>query len=326
MSHYSNIYFYGGGAWGQALAISLASIGHGSTLIVSEKSREQEINNHISKRFPEIRLSQLIKASAKNREGLGQSDLIFITTESKRVIKSIKEIVSFNNKANIVITSKGFADNLGKLFNEIIKEQFPSIRLSVLTGPTFADEIAKNQPAAAIVASEDLKNARSICQLFHNSNLRLYPSNDIKGASIAGAVKNIIAIGAGIIHGLGLGDNAKAALITRGISETSSLIKKLGGNPQTAFGLAGIGDMSLTCSGPHSRNMSYGIEITKNINSKPRNLVEGLNAIEATMNLSKIFNLELPIIFAISRFINKEANIDETIRELFSRPIKNEFE
>tara|TARA_E500000081_G_scaffold58365_1_gene61067 strand:+ start:3045 stop:4025 length:981 start_codon:yes stop_codon:yes gene_type:complete len=326
MSLYSNIYFYGGGAWGQALAISLASIDHSSTLIVSDKSREQEINNHISKRFPGIQLSNLITASAENREKLALSDLIFITTESKRVIKSIKEIVSFNDKANIVITSKGFADNSGTLFNQIIKEQFPSIKLSVLTGPTFADEIAKNQPAAAIVASEDLTNAKSICQLFHNSNLRLYPSNDIKGASIAGAVKNIIAIGAGIIHGLGLGDNAKAALITRGISETSSLIEKLGGNPQTAFGLAGIGDMSLTCSGPHSRNMSYGIEITKDINSKPRSLVEGLNAIEATINLSKKFDLDLPIVFAISKYINKEANIEETIRKLFSRPIKNEFE
>lgn len=326
MSLYSNIYFYGGGAWGQALAISLASIDHSSTLIVSDKSREQEINNHISKRFPEIQLSNLITASTENREELALSDLIFITTESKRVIKSIKEIVSFNDKANIVITSKGFADNSGTLFNQIIKEQFPSIKLSVLTGPTFADEIAKNQPAAAIVASEDLTNAKSICQLFHNSNLRLYPSNDIKGASIAGAVKNIIAIGAGIIHGLGLGDNAKAALITRGISETSSLIEKLGGNPQTAFGLAGIGDMSLTCSGPHSRNMSYGIEITKDINSKPRSLVEGLNAIEATINLSKKFDLDLPIVFAISKYINKEANIEETIRKLFSRPIKNEFE
>ena len=326
MSLYSNIYFYGGGAWGQALAISLASIGHSSTLIVSDKSREQEINNHISKRFPEIQLSNLITASTENREELALSDLIFITTESQRVIKSIKEIVSFNDKANIVITSKGFADNSGTLFNQIIKEQFPSIKLSVLTGPTFADEIAKNQPAAAIVASEDLTNAKSICQLFHNSNLRLYPSNDIKGASIAGAVKNIIAIGAGIVHGLGLGDNAKAALITRGISETSSLIEKLGGNPQTAFGLAGIGDMSLTCSGPHSRNMSYGIEITKDINSKPRSLVEGLNAIEATINLSKKFDLELPIVFAISKYINKEANIEETIRKLFSRPIKNEFE
>src|SRR6056300_1208787 len=326
MSLYSNIYFYGGGAWGQALAISLASIGHGSTLIVSEKNREQEINNHISKRFPEIRLSQLIKASAKNRDGLGQSDLIFITTESKRVIKSIKEIVSFNNKANIVITSKGFADNLGKLFNEIIKEQFPLIRLSVLTGPTFADEIAKNQPAAAIVASEDLKNARSICQLFHNSNLRLYPSNDIKGASVSGAVKNIIAIGAGIIQGLGLGDNAKAALITRGISETSSLIEKLGGDPKTAFGLAGIGDMTLTCSGPHSRNMAYGIQITQDINSNPKNLVEGLNAIEATLKLSEKFNLELPIVSAINKIIKKETNINDTIKQLLSRPIKNEFD
>ena len=138
MSLYSNIYFYGGGAWGQALAISLASIGHGSTLIVSEKSREQEINNHISKRFPEIRLSQLIKASAKNRDGLCQSDLIFITTESKRVIKSIKEIVSFNNKANIISkTFRGndnicFVINRSKKLFHLITKQILSLPLKVL--------------------------------------------------------------------------------------------------------------------------------------------------------------------------------------------------
>ncbi|MDC1086853.1 NAD(P)H-dependent glycerol-3-phosphate dehydrogenase [Alphaproteobacteria bacterium] len=325
MSLYSNICFYGGGAWGQALAISLASIGYSSTLIVSDKNREQEINNHISKKFPEIRLSPLISASVKNREKLSQSDIIFITTESKRVIEVITEISLSNNKANVVITSKGFANNTGELFNETIQKQFPSIIISVLTGPTFADEIAKNQPAAAIVASKELTHAQSICQLFHNSNLRLYPSDDTKGASIAGAVKNIIAIGAGIIQGLGLGDNAKAALITRGISETSSLIEKLGGNPKTAFGLAGIGDMSLTCSGPHSRNMAYGMQITKDINADPQDLVEGLNAIEAAINLSKKLNLELPIIFAINKIIKRETSIEETIKQLFSRPISNEF-
>jgi len=143
---------------------------------------------------------------------------------------------------------------------------------------------------------------------------------------VSGAVKNIIAIGAGIIQGLGLGDNAKAALITRGISETSSLIEKLGGDPKTAFGLAGIGDMTLTCSGPHSRNMAYGIQITQDINSNPKNLVEGLNAIEATLKLSEKFNLELPIVSAINKIIKKETNINDTIKQLLSRPIKNEFD
>ncbi len=326
MSLYSNICFYGGGAWGQALAMTLASVGYKSTLIVSDKIREIEINNHISKKFPNIQLNSLINASVNNNDIIEHCDLMFVTTESKRVMEVIKKISLCKQEANVVITSKGFASNKGDLFSDIINRQFPSMNISVLTGPTFADEIASNQPAAAIVASENLAHAKSICQLFHHSNLRLYPSNDMKGASVSGAVKNIIAIGAGIIQGLGLGDNAKAALITRGISETSSLIEKLGGDPKTAFGLAGIGDMTLTCSGPHSRNMAYGIQITQDINSNPKNLVEGLNAIEATLKLSEKFNLELPIVSAINKIIKKETNINDLIKQLLSRPIKNEFD
>ena len=250
MSIYSNICFYGGGAWGQALAITLSTLNHNSTILVSDKIRETQINNNKSERFPNLKLSPLIQATTNKEKAIKGSDLIFITTESKRVLMAIEEISSFcKNKINVVITSKGFATKNGETFNKIVENRFHNISLSILTGPTFADEIAKNKPAAAIVANKEIDVANSICELFHNSNLRLYPSNDPSGASIAGAIKNIIAIGAGIVEGLELGDNAKAALITRGISETCELIKKAGGDHATAFGLAGIGDMSLTCSG-----------------------------------------------------------------------------
>jgi glycerol-3-phosphate dehydrogenase (NAD(P)+) len=326
MSSYSNICFYGGGAWGQALAITLASLGHKSTLIVSDKIRETDINNHLSKRFPQTKLSPLIKASVDKNQIIQQCDLIFITTESKRVLDVINQVALLSDKnIHVIITSKGFATNKGETFSEVVESSFPKMTLSILTGPTFADEIANNQPAAAVIANKDIEKANSICNLFHNSNLRLYPSNDPQGVSIAGAVKNIIAIGAGIIEGLGLGDNAKAALITRGISETSELIKKAGGIYTSAFGLAGIGDMSLTCSGPHSRNMAYGMKIVNNNNEPPKELVEGLNAIHATIALSQKLNIELPIMTSIKKILNREANIDEIIKKLLSRPIKNEF-
>ena len=326
MSIYSNICFYGGGAWGQALAITLSTLNHNSTIIVSDKTRQTQINNHKSERFPNLKLSPLIQATTNKEKAIKNSDLIFITTESKRVLMAIEEISSFSkNKINVIITSKGFASKKGETFNEIIENKFHNILLSILTGPTFADEIANNKPAAAIVANKEINLANSICELFHNSNLRLYPSNDPNGASIAGAIKNIIAIGAGIIQGLQLGDNAKAALITRGISETSELIKKLGGDNTTAFGLAGIGDMSLTCSGPHSRNMAYGVNIIKKNYKGPKRLVEGLNAIDAAISLSKNLNVELPIVEAIYKIINKEADINVIIKNLLSRPIKNEF-
>jgi glycerol-3-phosphate dehydrogenase (NAD(P)+) len=326
MSSYSNICFYGGGAWGQALAITLASLGHKSTLIVSDKIRETDINNHLSKRFPQTKLSPLIKASVDKNQIIQQCDLIFITTESKRVLDVINQVALLSDKnIHVINTSKGFATSKGETFSEVVKRDFPQMTLSILSGPTFADEIANNQPAAAVIANKDIEKANSICKLFHNSNLRLYPSNDPQGVSIAGAVKNIIAIGAGIIEGLGLGDNAKAALITRGISETSELIKKAGGNYTSAFGLAGIGDMSLTCSGPHSRNMAYGMKIVNNNNEPPKELVEGLNAIHATIALSEKLDIELPIMTSIKKILNREANIDEIIKKLLSRPIKNEF-
>jgi len=327
MFSFSNICFYGGGAWGQALAIALASLGHKSTLIVSDQIRADEINSHTSKKFPHIQLSHLIKASVNASEIIKKSDLVFITTESKRVIEIVKQIFLLkNDNISLVITSKGFATKDGKTFNEIIKDQFPTLKTGILTGPTFADEIANNLPAAAVLASNDIAFANSICSLFQNSCLRLYQSNDPVGASIAGAVKNIIAIGAGMIEGLNLGDNAKAALITRGISETSRLITISGGNYATAFGLAGIGDMSLTCSGPHSRNMAYGINLVKGNNAtNTLDLVEGLNAIEAAITLAEKLKIELPIINAINQILNKKGNIKEIIPQLLSRPIKDEF-
>jgi glycerol-3-phosphate dehydrogenase (NAD(P)+) len=327
MFSFSNICFYGGGAWGQALAITLASLGHKSTLIVSDQIRADEINSHTSKKFPHIQLSYLINASVNASATIKKSNLVFITTESKRVIDVVKQIFLLKDEnISLVITSKGFATMDGKTFNEIIKDEFPTLKTGILTGPTFADEIANNLPAAAVLASNDIALANSICSLFQNSCLRLYQSNDPVGASIAGAVKNIIAIGAGMIEGLNLGDNAKAALITRGISETSRLIKTSGGNYNTAFGLAGIGDMSLTCSGPHSRNMAYGINLVKGNNAtNTLDLVEGVNAIGAAIALAEKLKIELPIVNAINQILNKKGNIKEIISQLLSRPIKDEF-
>ena len=327
MSIFSNITFYGGGAWGQALAITLASVGQKSTLIVSDEVRANEINNHFSRKFPQNPLHSFIQASTNSNEILKRSDLVFITTESKRVLKVLEEVSLFSsNGTDVVVTSKGFASKDGKTFSQIANDQFPNIKLSILTGPTFADEVAKKLPAAAIIANKNINDAQSICKLFHNSNLRLYPNDDPLGASISGAVKNIIAIGAGIVQGLGLGDNAKAALITRGLSETSELIKNAGGNFSTVFGLAGIGDMSLTCSGPHSRNMAYGINFVKNKSNKHKlDLVEGLNAIDSTIFLAQSLNIEMPIVNAINDILTKKANINDVIKNLLTRPITNEF-
>ena len=158
-----------------------------------------------------------------------EADIVFITTQSFRVQDAVNEVISSNPNVKIILTSKGFANDKGELFSEIISKKYPNLTYGILTGPTFASEVAKNLPSAAIIASDSEIFSKNISTLFSNSCLRLYPSNDVIGASVSGAIKNIFAIGTGISDGLKLGENAKSAIITRGIAELSQIILKLGG-------------------------------------------------------------------------------------------------
>ena len=324
MKEFKNICFVGGGSWGQALAISLARAGYSSSIMVSDQDRKKILNENKSSSFPEINFPDLISAFT-TKEKLKKYDLIFITTESYRVEKTLTQLIKINPKCKVIITSKGFANNEGETFPEIILKKYKELNFGILTGPTFADEVAKNLPSAAVVASINKSFAKKISSIFFNTSLRLYLSDDVIGASIAGAIKNIIAIGAGISDGLSLGDNSKAALITRGIEETSRLILASGGKKETAFGLAGIGDMTLTCSSPHSRNMKYGMQLVQKNTNLDKSLIEGLHSLKAAKALSKKLNLETPIINAINDIINNNKDIEKVISELFNRPIKSEF-
>ena len=324
MKKFNNICFAGGGSWGQALAISLARAGHNSSVMVSDEERKNILNDNKSSVFPDIKFPNLISAFT-DKKNLKNYDLIFITTESYRVEKFLTYLKKINPNCSVILTSKGFANNKGETFPEIILKKFKNLNFGVLTGPTFADEVAKNLPSAALIASKNENFAKQISSLFFNTSLRLYLSNDVIGASIAGAIKNIIAIGAGISDGLSLGDNSKAGLITRGIEETSRIILASGGKKQTAFGLAGIGDMTLTCSSPHSRNMKYGMDLVHKKTNLEAELIEGVHSLKAAKNLSKKLNLETPIINAINDIILKNKDIEKVILELFKRPIKSEF-
>ena len=174
-------------------------------------------------------------------------------------------------------------------------------------------------------ATSNDKFADDITSMFHKSCLRLYKSNDPIGASLAGAIKNIIAIGAGISDGLKLGENSKAGLITRGIAELSQIIHASGGKKETAFGLAGIGDITLSCSTPHSRNMKFGISFVSSENTNSQDLVEGLSALVSAKNLSKTLLLDTPIINSINDIINNKKEVKKVIFELLNRPVKTEF-
>ncbi len=320
----NKICFYGGGSWGQALAITLANKGQSSSILVSDQNRMISINNNKLPNFPSIKYPNLID-SFTSVNLLKDYDIIFITTESYRVENSLKKIHKYNPHAKIIITSKGFANSKGKTFPELIIKKYPNQIFGVLTGPTFAHELSKNLPAAALIASKDLNFSKLISEIFFKSCLRLYISEDIIGASIAGAIKNIIAIGSGITEGLKLGENAKAGLITRGIEETQRIILKMGGKSETIFGLAGLGDMILTCGSSSSRNMKYGMTLVKPITKSDDNLVEGIYALKATKYISKMQKIETPIIDSIHDIIYKKKDVKVIIQELFKRPTKKEF-
>ena len=324
MQKFKNICFVGGGSWGQALAITLARCGVKSSILVSDEKRMIMLNKNVSSCFKDIKFPNLIDAF-QDKQNLKNYDLIFITTESFRVKKTLNYIYKINPYSNVIITSKGFANLKGQTFPEIILQKFPKLDFGVLTGPTFADEVAKNLPAAALIASRNKVLAKSLSHLFFRSSLRLYLSDDTIGSSISGAIKNIIAIGAGISDGLRLGDNAKAGLITRGIEETRRIIEACGGKKETAFGLAGVGDMTLTCSTPHSRNMKYGMDLVKNKKINDQVLVEGVYALKAAKTLSTKLDIDTPIINSINDIVHKKRNIKIIISELFSRPTKREF-
>tara|TARA_Y200000002_G_scaffold372420_1_gene370182 strand:- start:54 stop:1034 length:981 start_codon:yes stop_codon:yes gene_type:complete len=318
------IMFYGGGAWGQALAIALSNCNTKSSILVSDKKRMQSLNNGISKCFPGITFPKNIDVFM-DKNILKNADIVFITTQSFRVQEAVNEVISSNPNVKIILTSKGFANDKGELFAEIISKKHPNLIYGILTGPTFASEIAKNLPSAAVIASESEMLSKKISTLFRNSCLRLYPSNDIIGASVSGAIKNIFAIGTGISDGLKLGENAKSAIITRGIGELSQIILKLGGKKETAFGLAGIGDMILTCSSPTSRNMKYGLDLAQNKNNENIPLVEGLYALKSAKYLSDLYKLDTPIINSIFDYIYNHKSIDKIILSLLNRPIGIEF-
>ena len=307
------IHFIGGGAWGQALAKTLANSNFDISILISDRLRIRKIKKSIN-----------VNAYVEP-EKLESAEIVFITTQSFRVEKSIDKTISYNPNAKIILTSKGFANEKGETFPQILKKKYPKITFGILTGPTFASEISKKLPSAGVIASESLEFSKSISQIFYSTCLRLYPSNDVIGASVAGAIKNIMAIGSGISDGLKLGENAKSALITRGISELSQIITSVGGQKETAFGLAGMGDMILTCGSAKSRNMKYGLELIQKKRIGSKKLVEGLYALKGAKSLSLKYKLDTPIINAIDDFINNGLKINDIILKLLRRPIKMEF-
>lgn len=320
----------GSGSWGVALSMHLASMGH----IVKIWSFAEEEANLINKErkcvfLPEITIPENITCYTNFEEALEDTDLIIHVTPSKFVRNILKQYKELVKEQPIVMCAKGFERETLNSLDEIIEEELPNHPYAVLSGPSHAEEVSKQIPTAMVVAAKDEALQEEVRSIFMNEKMRIYTSFDIKGVELGGALKNIIAFCAGIAAELGLGDNSFAALITRGLTEISRLGVKMGGKQDTFYGLTGLGDLIVTCLSEHSRNRRAGkligagktIEETRQIVGMT---IESIDNIEVAYELSKIYNVDMPIVHAVYDVLYNGLDPKEAVTMLMTRDKKSE--
>lgn len=245
------------------------------------------------------------------------------------VVKSgaVREVLQKHDftDSTVIICSKGVEQETLKLMNEVVREVLPNNKIAILSGPNFAVEIEQGLPAATTLACADAELGKELVSALGKKNFRVYLTNDLATTQIAGAVKNVFAIACGICEGLKLGDNARAAVITRGIAELARLCAAKGGNPENLMGLAGFGDLVLTCTSTKSRNYQLGVDIANNgsadgVISEDGGVKEGYYTAKSVYDLAKSLNVEMPICTSVYEILYNNKKLDETINELLQRP------
>jgi len=327
----------GGGSWGTALANLLASKGYAIDLWVFEKEvKDQILEIGENKIFlPDVKLSSNLHPTNDIAEAVLGKNMVLVVVPShlmREITSKMANAVSV--EAIIVTASKGIENKTHLTMTGVLEEtlaEIPHHRLVAISGPSFAREVARNLPTVVTVASEDIETAALAQQVFATPNFRVYTSQDVIGVELGGSLKNVIAIGAGVVDGLGLGLNARAALITRGMTEIRRLGLKLGANPRTFTGLAGIGDLILTCTGDLSRNHTVGVKIgqgkkVSDILSEMRMVAEGVKTARSVYNLSLKLGVDMPIFHEAYRILYEDFSPKEAIYRLMTRDLKQELD
>lgn len=321
----------GAGAWGTALAQVYAVAGNDVILAAREDTIVAEVNNdHTNAAYlPDVRLDDKLRATVDTREA-ANCDLVLIVTPAQHVRSTLKSISQqMKNKKPLVICAKGIELNSGKMMSQVAEEETPGAEIAVLTGPNFAGEIARGLPSACTVAAKSQSGADAVCALLTSRNLRPYASDDIIGAEIGGAVKNVIAIASGMVHGMGLGESARAALVTRGLAEIARLAERMGGRRETLMGMCGMGDMMLTCSSMQSRNFSLGAlmgqgQSLESILAVRNGVTEGVHTARAVMVMAMDHDIDMPISNMVNQCLNHNLSLKDGVRQIMERPLKAE--
>ena len=328
-----NISVIGSGTWGCALASILKDKGNHVTLWSYFKEESETLQNtQTIKNLPDFLMPSGIEYTSDIKEAAENKDIIVMVTPSAAISDTAEKMSPFvKSGAVIVCASKGFDSKTQKTLTETIKEKIPHAHVAALSGPSHAEEVAKKMPTTLVAASESKKVRESLQELFMTEYLRIYTNEDILGVEIGGALKNIIALCAGISDGLGLGDNAKAALMTRGISEISRLGIAMGAKVSTFAGLSGIGDLIVTCTSIHSRNRRAGILIgqgkTKDEAMEEVNMVvEGVYATKEAHKLAQKYDVEMPITQEVYSVLFEGKKAKDAVFDLMTRDQKNEID
>lgn len=261
---------------------------------------------------------------------MGGMEAILVVTPAQALRQNLLDISPYiDRNLPLILCSKGIETATGLLLSEVVEEVLPSQKLGILSGPSFAKEMMKDLPTAVTLAMEDEEEGQVIMENLGSANFRPYICNDIIGAQIGGAVKNVMAIACGIAHGRKLGENARAALITRGLAEITRLGIAIGGRFETLMGLSGLGDLALTCNSLESRNMSFGYALGKGetvteILGKRKAVTEGFYTTPAVLRRAKNLGVEMPICSVVNQILNEDYDIDEAMENLLSRPLRSE--
>ena len=322
----------GAGSWGSALAVLLANNGHEVTLW-SHDSKEIEMlqkEREQKDKLPGVKLPENIKVSADLEETLTGRDVIVMAVPSPVVRSMATRMAPFIKEGQVIVNvAKGIEDETYKTLTEIIEEEIPGAVVCVLSGPSHAEEVGRKLPTTCVVGAKKERVAVMLQDLFMNEVFRVYTSPDIMGIELGGALKNVIALAAGVTDGLGYGDNTKAALMTRGIAELTRLGAALGGQIETFTGLTGIGDLIVTCTSVHSRNRKAGLLMGQGYSPKEamdevKMVVEGVYSAKAALGLAKRNNVNVPIIEEVNKVLFEEKDPKEAVADLLLRERKKE--
>ncbi len=324
---FNHIAVIGAGAWGSALALTCARAGRKVTLWEPDAANAAELKTRRESRFlPGVRIDDSVAIAGDLAEAAAAEALLLVVPA--QAVRAVAKLLGplLAARTPVIVCAKGIERGTKKFMSEVIGECAPGAVPAILSGPSFAADVARSMPTAVTLAAADAKLAGELAQAVGSATFRPYHSRDVRGVEIGGAAKNVLAIAAGVVTGRGLGASALAALTTRGFAELVRFGKAYGAKPETMMGLSGLGDLLLTCSSPQSRNFTFGVNLGRG--SKPgaihAGLAEGVFTAPVLLEMARERSVDMPISAAVAALISEKMSVDAAIESLLTRPLKAE--